>query len=198
MFIRIVLLAALWPAVAFGQTCSYAPFHWEATTLDAAFEGAGQRFRIDPDLGRAMSWVESRVTATAVSPKGAKGLMQLMPSTSVAMRVSDPLNPHQSIYGGMEYLHQLISAPRFAGNLFMALVAYNAGPNHTVFPPGSYDYANTVIAVYWRLKAEPKHGPLSISMYLRVPRCGRTAHPNMTHVVLMGGKVVPSRHYRGP
>jgi soluble lytic murein transglycosylase-like protein len=194
MFTRIVMMAMLWPSIAIGQTCgSSAPaFHWVTTGLDPAFEAAGQRYRIDPDLGRAMAWVESRVTATAISPKGAQGIMQLMPGTSDAMRVSDPFNSHQSIYGGMAYLHQIITIPRFVGDLYMALVAYNAGPNRGAFPAVSYQYADTVIAVYWRLKLERRGGsPIG---YLRVPRCGRHSG-HAVRMILIDGKLAPSRHY---
>ena len=91
----LLLMAVLWPGIALAQTCTsvFAPsVHWAATGLDAAFEAAGQRFRIDPDLGRAIAWVESSGNATAVSPRGAQGLMQLMPGTSDEMRVIDPFN----------------------------------------------------------------------------------------------------------
>lgn len=196
MFARFVLAAVLWPSIAFGQTCA-APitsFHWAATALDGAFEGAGQRFRVDPDLGRAMSFVESNTNPNAVSPKGAQGVMQLMPGTSEALQVNDPFNPHQSIYGGMAYLRQLANNPRFRGHPYMVLVAYNAGPNHTVFPTTSYQYADRVIAIYWRLKAE--RGILAPSPigFLRVPRCGQHA-PGVTRIILDHGKLVPTRHY---
>ena len=196
MLARLVLAALLWPSLAYGQTCatSTPSFHWAASGLDGAFEGAGQRFRVDPDLGRAMSLVESNATASAVSPKGAQGLMQLMPGTSAALQVRDPFNAHQSIYGGMAYLRMLANDHRFVGRPYMVLVAYNAGPNHTVFPPSSYQYADRVVAAYWRLKAE--HGVLAPSPlgFLRVPRCGQHA-PGTPHIVLSHGKLVPTRHY---
>jgi hypothetical protein len=200
MLARFVLMAVLWPGLALGQTCtsSFAPsLHWAATGLDAAFEAAGQRFRIDPDLGRAIAWVESNVNAIAVSPKGAQGLMQMMPGTSDEMRVLDPFNSFQSIYGGMGYLRRIADIPRFAGNAYMALLAYNAGPNRVVFPAVSYHYADTVIGVYWQLKVTRRNGlvaPTPIG-YLRPPRCGRTAPSTVTRIVLSGGKLEPSRHY---
>ncbi len=200
MFLRIVLLAVLWPGIALGQTCtsSFAPsVHRAAPGLDAAFEAAGERYRIDPDLGRAIAWVESSFDAKAVSPKGAQGLMQLMPGTSDELRVIDPFNSHQSIFGGMEYVRRIANTPRFAGDLYMALVAYNAGPNRVTFPAVSYDYAATVLAVYWRLKAERRNGliaPTPIG-YLRPSRCGRAAQSTVPRIVLSGGKLLPSRHY---
>jgi soluble lytic murein transglycosylase-like protein len=200
MFLRIVLMAVLWPGIVLGQTCtpSFAPFvHRTAPGLDAAFAAAGQRFRIDPDLGRAIARVESNFNAAAVSPKGAQGLMQLMPGTSDEMRVINPFNSDQSIFGGMEYVRRIANLPRFTGDLYMALVAYNAGPNRITFPAVSYDYADTVLAVYWRLKAERRNGliaPTPIG-FLRPSRCGRAATSTITRIVLSGGKLLPSRHY---
>jgi soluble lytic murein transglycosylase-like protein len=193
-------MAALWPGIALGQTCTslFAPsLHWRASGLDAAFEAAGQRFRIDPDLGRAIAWVESSGNATAVSPKGAQGLMQLMPGTSDEMRVINPFNSYQSIYGGMEYLRRIANLPRFAGDLYMALVAYNAGPNRVTFPAVSYYYADTVKAVYWRFKETRGNGliaPTPIG-YLRMLQCGRAAQSTGMRIILSGGKLAPSRHY---
>jgi len=195
-----VLMSVLWPGIALGQTCTslFAPsLHWSATGLDATFEAAGQRFRIDPDLGRAIAWVESSGNATAVSPRGAQGLMQLMPGTSDEMRVIDPFNSYQSIYGGMEYLRRIADLPRFAGNLYMAVVAYNAGPNRVIFPAVSYYYADTVKAVYWRFKDKRRNGLISPTPlgYLRMPQCGRAAQSTAMRIILSGGKLAPSRHY---
>ena len=195
-----VLMSVLWPGIALGQTCTslFAPsLHWSATGLDATFEAAGQRFRIDPDLGRAIAWVESSGNATAVSPRGAQGLMQLMPGTSDEMRVIDPFNSYQSIYGGMEYLRRIADLPRFAGNLYMAVVAYNAGPNRIIFPAVSYYYADTVKAVYWRFKDKRRNGLISPTPlgYLRMPQCGRAAQSTAMRIILSGGKLAPSRHY---
>ncbi len=195
-----LLMSVLWPGIALGQTCTslFAPsLHWSATELDATFEAAGQRFRIDPDLGRAIAWVESSGNATAISPKGAQGLMQLMPGTSDEMRVIDPFNSYQSIYGGMEYLRRIADLPRFAGNLYMAVVAYNAGPNRVIFPAVSYYYADTVKAVYWRFKDKRRNGLISPTPlgYLRMPQCGRAAQSTAMQIILSGGKLAPSRHY---
>jgi len=195
-----LLMSVLWPGIALGQTCTslFAPsLHWSATGLDATFEAAGQRFRIDPDLGRAIAWVESSGNATAVSPRGAQGLMQLMPGTSDEMRVIDPFNSYQSIYGGMEYLRRIADLPRFAGNLYMAVVAYNAGPNRVIFPAVSYYYADTVKAVYWRFKDKRRNGLISPTPlgYLRMPQCGRAAQSTAMRIILSGGKLAPSRHY---
>lgn len=195
---RWVFAALLWPSFACGQgtrvTCTAASVPSHVAGLDRAFEAAGQRYRIDPDLGRAVSQVESAFDARAVSPKGAQGLMQLMPGTSEAMQVSDPFNAHQSIYGGMAYLRQIANTPRFARDPYLVLVAYNAGPNRTTFPATSYLYADAVIALYWRLKAEGHPTPIGV---LRMPRCGQhgAVQPIGLHLD-RDGKLAPSRHYR--
>ncbi len=123
--------------------------------------------------------------------------MQLMPGTSDEMRVIDPFNSYQSIYGGMEYLRRIVNSPRFAGDLYMALVAYNAGPNRVTFPAVSYYYADTVQAVYWQFKYKRRSGstaPTPIG-YLRMPQCGRSAQSIRIRIILSGGKLAPSRHY---
>jgi hypothetical protein len=80
---------------------------------------------IDPNLTRALIYVESSGDPAAVSPKGAQGLMQLMPSVASEMGVSNPLDPAQNIFGGTRYLGGLLN--RFE-RVDLALWAYNAGP----------------------------------------------------------------------
>lgn len=84
------------------------------------------RYNLDTELVLRVIEAESGGNPRAVSPKGAMGLMQLMPETARALGVSDPFDPVQNIEGGVRYLSHLLQ--RFGGDLRLALAAYNAGP----------------------------------------------------------------------
>ncbi len=92
---------------------------------DAMIAEAADRNGIDPDLVKAVVKAESGFRPDAVSPAGAQGLMQLMPSTAASLGVSDPFDPAQNIEAGARYLKTQID--RF-GSTELALAAYNAGP----------------------------------------------------------------------
>jgi len=80
---------------------------------------------IDPALVKAIIMAESGYNPNAISEKGAKGLMQLMPSTAQDLGVEDVFNPQQNISGGVRYFKKLVN--RFDGDIKLALAAYNAG-----------------------------------------------------------------------
>jgi len=86
---------------------------------------ASNRYQVDPDLIRAIIMAESSYNPRAVSRKGARGLMQLMPATAKALGVKDSFNPEHNIHGGVKYFKQLLD--RFGGDVKIALAAYNAG-----------------------------------------------------------------------
>jgi len=86
---------------------------------------AAARQKVDPALVQAIVAVESSFDPRAISPKGAIGLMQLMPQTAVRYDVSDPFDPQENLTGGTRYLRDLLS--RFGGDLPQVLAAYNAG-----------------------------------------------------------------------
>jgi len=105
---------------------------WEKIPLNTrAFrteiQSASRNNEVDESLIRAIIHAESAYQADAQSPKGAQGLMQLMPATQAELNVSDPFDPQDNIQGGARYLSQLLA--QFNGDFELAAAAYNAGPN---------------------------------------------------------------------
>ena len=86
---------------------------------------AAKEYEVDPALVKAIIFAESSYNPLAVSKKGAKGLMQLMPRTAAFLGVKDTFNPENNIFGGVKYFKQLVTT--FNGDIKLALAAYNAG-----------------------------------------------------------------------
>lgn len=96
-----------------------------ARQLLPIIQDAAEKTSLDESLLMAVIKVESDFEAQAMSPKGAIGLMQLLPSTARRLGLEDPFNPKQNIHGGARYLAQCIDTFQDMG---LALAAYNAGP----------------------------------------------------------------------
>jgi hypothetical protein len=96
-----------------------------STRYDPFIERVATEMSIDPALIKAVALVESGFNPRAVSPKGAQGLMQLMPATARSYGVSDPHDPYQNLRAGAQHLRSLLD--EFDGDLTLALAAYNAG-----------------------------------------------------------------------
>jgi len=107
---------------------------------------------MDPELVKVVARVESNYNPTAISPKGALGVMQLLPETAKRFGVADAYDPAQNIEGGVRYLKFL--RDRFPGNLSLVLAAYNAGENavrkHGGIPPyrETRDYVRKIRQLY--------------------------------------------------
>lgn len=100
--------------------------HEAGRLLDKEISAAAQTSRLDPALLHAVIEVESGYNPKAVSPKGALGLMQLMPATARRYGVTNPHDVTQNLQGGAHYLRELLD--QFSGDTELALAAYNAGP----------------------------------------------------------------------
>ena len=94
--------------------------------LNEVVNSASGRYRLDPDLVNSVIKAESGFKVRAISPKGAQGLMQLMPGTASQLGVPNAFDPQANVEGGTKYLRQLLE--RYNFDLVKALAAYNAGP----------------------------------------------------------------------
>ncbi len=121
-----------------ANTPSEQPSAWQFTEapspavarIDSIVRKVAKRHQIDPKLVRAIIEAESDYDPSAVSSKGAMGLMQLIPSTARRYGVGNPFDPKQNIEGGVSYLQYLLKL--FGGNLPLSLAAYNAGENTVI------------------------------------------------------------------
>lgn len=117
-------------------------------------EKKARKHNVDPDLLKAVIKAESNWNHRAVSPKGARGLMQLMPATAAQLGVKNVFDPVENIDGGARYLRYLLE--KFNGNLTLALAAYNAGParveKNMRVPaiPETRSYVKNIVASYNR------------------------------------------------
>ena len=102
---------------------------------------AAQKYNLDENLLRSVIQAESNFNPQARSPKGAMGLMQLMPGTARSLGVSDAFDPAQNIDGGAKYLRQMMDT--FDGDIQKALAAYNAGPGAVKTYDGVPPYKET-------------------------------------------------------
>jgi soluble lytic murein transglycosylase-like protein len=120
---------------------------------------AANRYQVDPALVNAIIMAESGYNPKAVSKKGARGLMQLMPGTAEALGVKDSFNPEQNIDGGVRYFKQLVN--QFNGDIKLALAAYNAGSRNVRLyqgiPPfkATQFYIKKVFKYYHIYKSQP-------------------------------------------
>ena len=134
--------------------------------IDAAIDESARQHDVDPSLVRAVIKVESNFNPNAVSPKGAMGLMQLMPQTARELNVSNPFDPQQNVDAGVRHLKHLMES--YGGDVKLTLAAYNAGAGAVARSAGvpnfpeTRNYVNRISNLYYG-------GPGDISRTLRTP-----------------------------
>ena len=132
------------PCYASDPTCNQ--LDWEKIPLNRrafseAIQSAAEVFAVDDALIRAIIHAESAYQPEALSPKGAQGLMQLMPDTQAELQVVDVFDPVSNIEGGTLYLSRLLE--QFDQNVELAAAAYNAGPGAVLEYGGVPPYKET-------------------------------------------------------
>lgn len=118
-----------------------APGVFSKADLDQAINSASAKHRIDSDLIASVIRAESGFNPHAISPKGAQGLMQLMPKTASQLGVEDAFDAGSNVEAGTRYLRELLEQYNF--DLIKALAAYNAGPLRVKQYHGVPPYAET-------------------------------------------------------
>jgi hypothetical protein len=142
------------------RTTTKPPTASRASLYDDLIQQHSVQNGLSPDLVRAVIQAESGFNPHAVSPKGAMGLMQLMPATARELGVSNPFHPGDNIRGGVTYLARLMQ--RFKHNVELALAAYNAGPHkverYGAVPPyrETRDYVKRITAAAPPVVVKPK------------------------------------------
>jgi soluble lytic murein transglycosylase-like protein len=155
------------PAPAPAVVVVEAPAVLTKAELAELISKAGAQHNLDTDLLASVVKAESGGNVRAVSPKGAEGLMQLMPVTAAQLGVADSFRPDQNINGGTAYLDALLT--RYHENLALALAAYNAGPEAVDKYHGIPPYAETrayvarVIREFNRRKEAEMHGRSAVA-----------------------------------
>ncbi len=108
---------------------------------DGIIKKVAKKYSVSESLIKSIIKQESNFDNNAVSSKGAKGLMQLMPSTASLLGVKNVFNPEENITGGVKYLKMMLN--KFDGDIVKALAAYNAGPKAVEKYNGVPDFSET-------------------------------------------------------
>ena len=123
------------------ESVSSAPELEKKADLNQVVSAASDKHQIDPDLITSVIHAESGFNSRAVSPRGAQGLMQLMPETAARLGVSNAFDPSANVDAGTKYLRELLL--HYNGNVVKALAAYNAGPQRVQQYGGVPPYPET-------------------------------------------------------
>jgi soluble lytic murein transglycosylase-like protein len=137
-----------------------APSTSKSEAYDSIIEKYASDYRLDPSLIKSIIATESGFNPKAISSKGARGLMQLMPATAERLGVSNSFDPEQNIQGGVKHFRSLMDS--FKEDVSLSLAAYNAGENRVArlgkIPAikETQDYVHLVTKLYAKNKSEPK------------------------------------------
>src|SRR6059036_3887890 len=140
------------PALPAAQIADRAPVPYRDLIRAAA-----ARHELAPEVVESVIRVESNFEARAVSPKGARGLMQLMPATAAQLGVRNVFDVRQNIEGGVRHLRHLVD--RYGGDVTLALAAYNAGVEAVGRYGGIPPYPETQAYVARVLRLVQRAGP---------------------------------------
>ncbi len=149
-----------------------------AVEIEAHIRAVAIRYRIAPLLVAAIVEAESEFNPRAVSRKGARGLMQLMPLTASSLRVEDTFDPYKNIEGGVRHLRRLMN--RYNGNLPLVLAAYNAGEQAVAVYRGVPPYRETrrYVARILRRIGQREASPVGTRATGRAPEAVTVANPD--------------------
>jgi len=145
-----------------------------AAKIDRYIDEAAARHHVDPNLVRALVKVESNFNPSALSPKGAMGLMQLMPDTARMYDVRNPFDAAQNVEAGVRHLKGLLD--NFGGNVSLSLAAYNAGQGAVERNRGIPPYTETrnyVKRIRNLMGSEPDRAVSSLAIPIQVSRDAR-------------------------
>ncbi len=155
------------PAISTQQSArDTQPVRENPLNIDELVTSASGTYRLDPDLVNSVIRAESGFNVRAVSPKGAQGLMQLMPQTASHLGVQNTFDPQANVEGGTRYLRELLE--RYNFDLIRALAAYNAGPERVEQYGGVPPYYETkayvarIVRDFNRKKLQEKNGARSV------------------------------------
>jgi soluble lytic murein transglycosylase-like protein len=156
-----------------GDSAVYAIYYSnKATNYVDLIQNVSAQYSVDAELVKALVQVESNYNPNAISPKGARGLMQLMPATALRYGVREIFDPQQNVDGGVRYLRDLMNL--FSNNLTLSIAAYNAGegavqkyndvPNYEE----TQNYVRKVLALYnGETSYTPYNGPARKATYFK-------------------------------
>jgi soluble lytic murein transglycosylase-like protein len=147
--------------------------------LNEVVNAASGTYRLDPDLVNSVIRAESGFNVRAVSPKGAQGLMQLMPQTASQLGVQNPFDPQANVEGGTRYLRELLE--RYDFDLVKALAAYNAGPQRVEQYGGVPPYYETKAYVA-RIVRDFNRKKLAAKVEAQPAQPSLQKHANSTHI----------------